>query len=284
MARIRSMTPDDVPAAAQVGGDAFARQLGAPPDGARLDWLRFRSAHLLASDPGGAWVADEDGAVVGASLAVLRDGVWGLSWLVVRPDRQSRGIGRELLEATLGYGAPHRGGIILASTDPRAMRRYARAGFDLRPTVAASGIVDRRRLPAGLRAREAEPDEAAPVAAAAGRAARGAPYSAEDLALHAYGAGARVFVLGDAGLAVHRDEECVLLAAGDEDTARDLLWTCLAAAPPGGTYGIDFLTAGQDWAIGVALDAGLALTPDGPVFTRGDVGPLRPFKPSGALL
>jgi hypothetical protein len=29
---------------------------------------------------------------------------------------------------------------------------------------------------------------------------------------------------------------------------------------------------------------GLALTPDGPIFTRGDVGPLAPYLPSGAYL
>jgi hypothetical protein len=32
------------------------------------------------------------------------------------------------------------------------------------------------------------------------------------------------------------------------------------------------------------LRAGLALSPDGPVYVRGDVGPLAPYLPSGAYL
>ena len=58
----------------------------------------------------------------------------------------------------------------------------------------------------------------------------------------------------------------------------------LAAVPPGGTAHVDFLTAGQDWAIRACLDAGLALSPDGPFFTGGELGPLRPYIPSGAYL
>jgi GNAT superfamily N-acetyltransferase len=279
------MTAADVPAAARLGGEALAPTTGGPPDAARRAWLEARCAHLRASDPGGAFVAADpaDGTLAGVTLAVLREGVWGLSWFAVEPDRQGQGVGRALLDATLAYGAPHRGAIVTSSTDPRAMRRYARAGFALLPCVAASGIPDRRRIPGGLRAREATVDEAVPVAAAAGRAARGAAYARADLALMA-AHGMRLFVLGEAGLAIHREDACVLLAAADDATATDLLWTCLAAAPPGGTYGLDFLTAGQDWAIAVALEAGLALTPDGPVLVRGALGPLRPWLPSGALL
>jgi len=116
-----------------------------------------------------------------------------------------------------------------------------------------------------------------------GRAVRGAPYAGRDLEFLT-ARGMRLFVLGDAGFAVHREGSCVLLAAPDASTAADLLWTCLAAAPPGGTCTLEFLTAGQDWAVAVALEAGLALSPDAPVFTRGDVGPLRPWLPSGVFL
>jgi hypothetical protein len=47
---------------------------------------------------------------------------------------------------------------------------------------------------------------------------------------------------------------------------------------------VDFLTAAQQWALPVLLDAGLLLSPDGPVFLRGDVGPFTPYVPSGAWL
>ena len=47
---------------------------------------------------------------------------------------------------------------------------------------------------------------------------------------------------------------------------------------------IDFITQGNDWAVALALDAGLSLTPDGPTFVRGELGPLAPYLPSGAYL
>jgi len=75
-----------------------------------------------------------------------------------------------------------------------------------------------------------------------------------------------------------------LLLARDDQTAADLLWSCLAEAPPGGSVDVDFIAAGQDWAIATVLEAGLALSPYGPLFTRGDLGPLRPFLPSGGFL
>jgi hypothetical protein len=47
---------------------------------------------------------------------------------------------------------------------------------------------------------------------------------------------------------------------------------------------VDFLTAGQDWALPVCLDARLSLSPDGPMFAGGALGPLAPYVPSGAYL
>jgi hypothetical protein len=40
----------------------------------------------------------------------------------------------------------------------------------------------------------------------------------------------------------------------------------------------------QEWAVRIGLAAGLALSLEGPVFTRGTLGPLRPWLPSGTLL
>src|SRR5690348_11670807 len=108
----------------------------------------IRIAHMIETDPGGAWVARNDrGRVIGAALAILRDDVWGLSLLVVEPAAQSNGVGRELLRRALEHGGGGRGGLILSSTDARALRAYARAGFSLRPLAAAAGIVDRRAIP-----------------------------------------------------------------------------------------------------------------------------------------
>ena len=283
--RIRPMQPADVAGADLV---AFEALHGAMPDagesvGARARRGPSRIAHLLGTDPGGAWVAEgERERVVGFGLALVRDGLWGLSLLAVEPDLQGNGIGRRLLDAALGYAEGTRGAIILSSTDPKAMRRYARAGFDLRPQVAAAGMIDRERVPAphpDLRGGTGDDLDATQAVSRFVRGATHAPDIPNQLAN-----GCQLLVLGDRGFAVHRAGSPRLLAARDEQAATALLWGALAAAPPGATVQVDFIAAGQDWAVAVALEAGLALSPDGPLFVRGEVGPLRPYLPSGAYL
>jgi GNAT superfamily N-acetyltransferase len=269
---IRPMRAGDVEAAFRMTQDAFS---GGPPPEPRPP---VRIAHLLDTDPGGCWVAD-DGALAGVAIGIVREGLWGLSLLVVRPDVQARGVGRALMEPALAHGAGTRGGLILSSTDPRAMRRYARAGFALRPCVAAAGTVDRSALPAlcGAVRESADAEATAPFS----RAVRGATHAPDVPAMLASGG---ALLRHERGFAVHAGGTVKLLAALDDDAARALLWGCLAASGPGATVGVDFLTAGQDWAVEVCLAAGLALSPDGPLFARGDVGPLRPYVPSGAYL
>ena len=66
--------------------------------------------------------------MVGAALALEREGLWGLSLLVVSPALQSQGVGRALLERTLEYaGGGERGAVILASPDHAGAARL-RAG------------------------------------------------------------------------------------------------------------------------------------------------------------
>ena len=279
--QIRPLAPSDVPAAVTVAVDALPPLPGHEPGAARA-WLERRSAHVLASDPEGCWVAEEDGAVRGVALAMLREGIWGLSLLAVDPARHARGTGTALLRAALAHGDGGRGAIIASSTDPKAMRLYARAGFALLPCVAVGGIVDRTAIPGGLGSRPGEDLEAA---AAISRAVRGGAYAPGDLALMTGRPGFGLLALGDRGFAVHQgDGSPVLLCARDEAAAADLLWSCLAAGGSGETVHADFITHGQDWAIAVALAAGLLLSPDGPLYVRGELGPLRPWLPSGALL
>ena len=48
---------------------------------------------------------------------------------------------------------------------------------------------------------------------------------------------------------------------------------------------MQFITARQQWAVEVCVEARLELEADcGCVFTGGDVGPLKPYLPSGAYL
>jgi GNAT superfamily N-acetyltransferase len=239
-----------------------------------------RIRRLLDSDPGGCWVAEgADGALDGVAMALLREGLWGLSQLAVRPGVQSRGVGSALLERTLLYGDGARGGIILASSDPRASHVYARAGFVSHTTTSAIG------RPRGVApAREVRPFTAADHAMAArvDRALRGAAHGADLDALAE--AGGELLAFPERGYAVRHGGELRLLAAVDEEAAAALLRTVLARIPDGEDAEVGWLTSAQQWAIDVAAAAGLVVHEYGALFLRGDTGPLRPYLPSGAYL
>jgi GNAT superfamily N-acetyltransferase len=282
---IRPMTVADVPAAEAVARAALYDGEPGADDPATIARGLRRVAHLQRTDPAGAWVAESgDGALVGMALALVREGIWGLSLFGVAAEHRSRGIGRALLDAAFNtHGADARGHLILSSESPAAMRRYARLGLDLRPCVAAAGIPDRSRLAAqdgGVRDAGAD---GIPVADAIGRAVRGAGHGV-DLPIALQDPGARLLLVEDRAFALVRQARITLVAGLDDASASRALNAALAAMPPGATASVDFLTAGQDWAVRACLDAGLALSPDGPFFTGGDLGPLRPYVPSGAYL
>jgi GNAT superfamily N-acetyltransferase len=277
------MRPDDAAAVHDLTRAAWGGETAEPPQATRARGLA-RIRHLLEADPGGAWVAEVDGALAGAALALVRDGIWGLSLLIVAPDQQRRGAGGRLLEATLGHAADARGGLILSSEHPGAIRSYARAGFTLQPSVSAAGVVAQERIPdVAARVVDAGRDGIA-AADAIGRAVRGAGHG-RDLPV-ALDHGARLLLLDDRAFAVTAvaDTKVYLLGARDEQAARTVLWAALASAGPGATVEVDVLTADQQWAIETCLDAGLAFSPAGPLFVRGALGPLAPYLPSGAYL
>jgi GNAT superfamily N-acetyltransferase len=89
---------------------------------ARPDWLDWLAR------TGQLWVAREDGAVTAFAGVVREDGVAHLTDLFVAPDRLGTGIGRTLLAAAFPVEGPR---TTFASSDPRALALYARAG--LRP-------------------------------------------------------------------------------------------------------------------------------------------------------
>ena len=62
--------------------------------------IRFR--HFCVRHDGGRfWVAEQEGRIVGAAIAILRERVWYLAALHVLPAFQSRGIGTELLRRSM---------------------------------------------------------------------------------------------------------------------------------------------------------------------------------------
>jgi GNAT superfamily N-acetyltransferase len=240
-----------------------------------------RIRHLVETDPGGCWVAEHRGRVEGVGLSLVREGVWGFSLFGVAEKLQGRGVGREIFARCWEYGAGARGHIILSSPNPPAMALYARTGLRIRPCVAAAGIADLTRAP-DLDGVEDAGEAGVPIADAIGRELRGAGHGRDLPVPMAHGA--RLLVLRDRAFALVRDGVVALLGARDQEAAQRMLWGALVAAGPGATVGVDFLTGGQDWAVAVCVDARLHLSPDGPMFAGGALGPLAPYVPSGAYL
>src|SRR5262249_41813564 len=56
-----------------------------------------------SDDPGGLWTAEEDGQLVGSAFAWACGDLWFLAELFVSPDRQSKGIGNELLRRMFAH-------------------------------------------------------------------------------------------------------------------------------------------------------------------------------------
>ena len=285
---IRPLLPDDVAAAAAAGRTAleqlYPEDLTPAEEANRIAGGTTRVAHLQRTDPGGCWVAEIDGEIAGASISIVREGLWGLSLLAVLPDVQGRGIGTRLYAPALAYGADEPGGIILSSSHPAAMRRYARTpGYRLLPTVGFSGTWDSRRAPAGLRCRPGDLAADGQTIDGASRHVRGASHM-RDLPTALEQPGATLLVVEDEGFACFRNGSLWLLAARTEAAAEDLLWGAITRGPRGGTFAYDFVTAENQWAIRVGLEAGLAIAPCGPIFVRGQVGPMAPYLPSGSYL
>ncbi len=262
---------------------ALDLRMGRPDPGPEpeLEPSLIRLRRLLDSDPAGAWVAERGGEVAGAAMALLREGMWGLSLLFVDPSAQGLGAGRELLARARGYGDGARGWVILSSVDPWAMRAYARLGLAMHPSVSAAGLPQSVELPADVR--EGGPDDL-PLTEAVDRAVRGAARGADVLAM--LEGGNQLLVAPDRGYAILRGGEVRLAAGFDEAGASAALRGALARiAAEGREAYVNWLTSAQGWAVHVCLDARLELRADaGCVFLGGDVGPFHPYLPTGSYL
>jgi ribosomal protein S18 acetylase RimI-like enzyme len=273
---VRPMAQVDLAVAATISAASLG--IGVRDEPAASRW-RERVGHALSTDPGGAFVAERAGRVIGVAQAICRERLWCLSLLSVQPGVQSAGAGRALLERALAYDGGTDCGLIVSSNDPRALRLYALAGFSLLPTFQAEGTIDRRSLPRpNPRVREADADleRLEPIS----RQIRGAPHTRE--IEYAVGSGARVMRLDDRGFVVADAARGVwLLAARDAEAATVLLWSGLELCVDADGRCIRWITGEQDWAIGVAVQARLRITAYGALAVRGRPGSMRPFIPSG---
>ena len=285
---IRPLLAADVPAAAAAARTAleqlYPEEVAPEEQANRVAGSETRVGHLQQTDPGGCWVAEVDGRVVGCAIGLIREDVWGFSLFALLPELQGQGIGTRLYEPALEYGAGARGGIILSTKHPAAMRRYARsAGYRLNPTVYFSGAWKPGRAPATLRCRPGDLAADAPTIEAASRHVRGASHM-RDLAVLLGRPRMKLLVVEDEGFACVHDGSPVLLAARTEAAAVDLLWGSFKSGEPGATVSFDFVTGANQWAVRPGLEAGLTLGLDGPVFVRGEIGPMAPYLPNGAYL
>lgn len=284
------MRPGDVETAERISDQAFheldlrTSPRDAPDPERRsaqgsATWVR-RTLRLLQHDPGGCWVADDGGEVVGFTTSFVRERVWCLATYAVRPGLQGQGIGRGLLDAATAYGAHCEAGMLSASVDPRAIRRYWRAGFALHPQMVLRGPVGRARPAAVRGVREGRPGDAELMDAIA-RALRGGGHGPDHASLAEMGRPLVAETATGRGFAYTDESRLAVLAATDAGTAATLLRACLAGA--GETYTVGHVTAANQWAVDVGLEAGLELGPSGYLAVRG-MAPPAPYVHSGALL
>ena len=285
------MRPEDVVAAERLSSEGFyevdARlsprggpepQPRSPARGAQ--WVE-RTLHVLRTDPGGCWVAEVDGEMIGCATSLTRELMWILSTYVVRPGLQGQGIGKALLAAALHHGRGCLRGMLSASADAKAVRRYRAAGFSLHPQVYLSGSVDRAAIPVVEKVRDGSSGDFE-LMDSIDRRVRGAAHGPD----HALLLDTFRLVVSDtstgSGYAFHAgDGTPMLLAATNRRTATRLLWECLAATDGGGY--VPHVTAANEWAIDVGLAARLSVHTSGYLCLRG-MKPPAPYVPHGSLL
>ena len=291
---IRPATEADLPAMGQVTAQAyyevdvatFHRSWPAPvlrPPGRHSFWIE-RTRHVLRTDPGGCWVADVDGEVVGCAVSRERELMWILSSFAVLPGHRGTGIGTHLLVAAMHHGRGCLRAMFSSSADPRAVRRYRRAGFTLHPQMFLRGVIDRAAIPVVDRVREGSAGDI-DLMNSVDRSTRGAAHGSD----HELLLGQFRLVVTDRSTGsgyAYADVatgQPVLVAATNRRTATDLMWECLAAGAEGDEVEVHHITAVNDWALDVGLEARLDVHQSGYLALRHMVPPV-PYLHHGSLL
>jgi len=284
------MRPEDVPDAERLSDEGFyqldVRTSPADwPAPARrtadhsAGWIR-RTEHFLVTDPGGCWVVEDGSGMLGFATSIRRELMWCLATYVVRPGLQGQGIGRPLLEAALTHSRGCLRGMLSASSDPKAVRRYRSAGFDLHPQMFLTGVVDRSAIPVVDRVREGSVSDV-DLMDSLDRRARGAAHGPDhELLLASF----RLLVSDTStgsGYVYTSPGRVQLLAADNRRTAQRLLWAALADMD--GQALVPHVTAANHWAIDVGLAARLDLQQSGYLGLRG-MKPPAPYVHHGAVL
>ena len=290
---LRPMRPDDVPATERLSAATFLeldlrilpRSWPEPterPPGRADKWVE-RTLHLLETDPGGCWVAEDGGEFVGYATSLTRELMWVLASYGVRPSHQGRGVGRLLLEAALHHGRGCLRGMLSASGDPRAVRRYHLAGFRLHPQMYLTGRVDRAVLPVVDHMREGSAGDI-DLLNSVDRHSRGAAHlSDHEVLVRQYPLVVTDRPTGSGYVYLDAFGSPQLLAATNRRTATALLWEALAASDPLVDASISHVTAANAWAVDVGMAARMELYTAGYLALRG-MKPPTPYLHHGSLL
>lgn len=278
------MREEDAAAAEVLSAHVFGQrdESGRPGRAAeRAERWRERTRMLVRHDGPGCWAAVRDGELLGFASSWRRETLWGLATFAVDPRCQGVGLGKVLL----GLASQHSQGclraILASSGDPRAVRTYRRAGFDLHPQMTLSGSVDRSLIPSLGQVRDGTAGDQEWMDSL-DRAARGAGHGDDHLLLRA---AHHLRVLdrpGGRGYAyLEPDGSVALLAASDRRTASRLLWDAFAHGS--GEIRQTHVTGANQWALEVGVDARLRIGTEGYLGVRG-LKPPAPYVHHGALL
>lgn len=287
---IRPMRPEDVLDAERVSAEGFHEldtrmtraawpRPGLRPPHRAANWVN-RTLHLLETDPGGCWVAEDGSGLLGLATSFNREKLWGLATYAVLPVAQGRGIGTGLLAAALHHGRGSLRGMLAASSDPRAARLYRRAGFTLHPQMFLTGTLDRAAIPVIEKVREGSAGDR-DLMDSIDRGARGAAHGPDhDVMMASWPLLVSDTTTGSGYVYVEQGS-VALLAATNRRTATRLLWAALTSAQ--GEATVSHITAANEWAIDVAMAAGLELHQEGYLGLRA-MQPPAPYLHNGALL
>jgi predicted N-acetyltransferase YhbS len=286
--RIRPMTADDAPAAERVTAVGFHEldtrmfrrswpdpEIRPPGRGAR--WVD-RARHLVATDPGGCWVAERDDELLGVVISFVREKMWLLATYAVVPGSQGHRLGKALLAPALEHGRGALRGMLNASSDPRALRRYHDAGFRLHPQMFLRGTPDRALIPAGGQLREGTETDI-DLMDSVDRRTRGAAHGVDHHLLMRQ----HRLVVSETSSAqgyAYLDGGVALLAATDRRTAARLMWEAIASSED---VLIGHITPENAWAVDVGLAARLELHQEGYLALR-SMRPPKPYLAHGALM
>jgi hypothetical protein len=159
------------------------------------------------------------------------------------------------------------------------MMLYTSVGFSLHPAVMGRGTIHPGSVGIDPRVRHSD-ERDLEIVDAVDRRLRGSARSV-DMRAMLNEPGSRLLLVDDRGYAVAKDDRIVTLGADDEDVATALLKTALAEMGDGAAVEVNWITAGQQWAIRTLVDSGIELHPYGPMMVRGLTGPPAPYIPSG---